>query len=434
MERTEKKYIDYCAEKKLEHSEQRKNKVNGYTVGGWIGSVGKSGDLKDGDDNLNKIVVMVRGKLAQEDILEDFAEGGLYTKYLIGEIHADFLDLDNKEDIATTNRQEIKRDDPRYEALRRWVGEELKHIQKCWTDLRNKGGTKVALQIPAVKEWFDKLKQPTKKKAEALFGKINQIALGSDAERRTLLKHGILAFESLMYKENLDALDKISPSNFKQLAEIFANLDDIEATMYHQIVKERIAVIKALHDKVQSNALEKIVQKHLYDHLWLLDPAWDRATETPLMEQQVKTAFAKINAKLKTSEKNARFDIKYKSSSGKHIIIELKRADRVVKTTELMEQVDKYRDALTKILESTNKSNEPIEIVCIVGKDLSDWSNPTKKEESIRSLAVKHIRVVLYQQLIEDAYRGYEAYLSKDKEAGKIFKLIGDIEKISDKS
>jgi hypothetical protein len=99
-----------------------------------------------------------------------------------------------------------------------------------------------------------------------------------------------------------------------------------------------------------------------------------------------------------------------------------------------MEQVDKYRDALTKILESTNKSNEPIEIVCIVGKDLSDWSNPTKKEESIRSLAVKHIRVVLYQQLIEDAYRGYEAYLLKDKEAGKICKLIGDIEKISAKS
>jgi hypothetical protein len=429
-----KKYIDYCAEKKLDHSEQRKNKINGYTVGGWIGSVGKSGDLKDGDDNLNKIVVMVRGKLAQEDILEDFAEGGLYTKYLIGEIHADFLDLDNKEDIATTNRQEIKKDDPRYEALRRWVGEELKHIQKCWTDLRNKGGTKVALQIPVVKEWFDKLKQPTKKKAEALFGKINQIALGSEAERRTLLKHGILAFESLMYKENLDALDKISPSNFKQLAEIFANLDDIEATMYHQIVKERIAVIKALHDKVQSNALEKVVQKHLYDHLWLLDPAWDRATETPLMEQQVKTAFVKINTKLKAAEKNARFDIKYKSSSGKHIIIELKRADRVVRTTELMEQVDKYRDALTKILESTNKSNEPIEIVCIVGKDLSDWSNPTKKEESIRSLAVKHIRVVLYQQLIEDAYRGYEAYLLKDKEAGKICKLIGDIEKISAKS
>jgi len=428
-----KKYIGYCGKQKLEHAEEREHKVDGHTVSGWIGCVGKSGDLKDGEDNLNKIVIMVRGKLAQEDILEDFAEGGLYTKYLIGEIHADFLDLDNKEDIATTNRQEIKKDDPRYEALRKWVGDELKHIEKQWTDLRNKGGAKVALQIPAVKEWFDKLKQPTKKKAEALFGKINQIALGSEDERRTLLKHGILAFESMMYKENLDALDNISPDNFKQLAEVFANLDDIEATMYHQIVKERIAVINTLHKKVQSNVLEKVVQKHLYDHLWLLDPSWDRATETPLMEQQVKTAFSKIDAKLKADEKKGRFDIKYKSSSGKHIIIELKRANRVVKTTELMDQVDKYRDALTKILESTNKASEPIEIICIVGKDLGDWTNPAKKEESIRSLAVKSIRVVLYQQLIEDAYRGYEAYLEKEKEAGKVFKLIDDIEKTPEK-
>ena len=89
-----------------------------HQVAGWIGTALGSGDLKDGEDNLNKIVIMVRGKLAQEDILEDFTEGGLYTKYLIGEIHADFLDVDNEEDIATSNRQEIIKDDLRYLARR----------------------------------------------------------------------------------------------------------------------------------------------------------------------------------------------------------------------------------------------------------------------------------------------------------------------------
>jgi len=60
---------------------------------------------------------MVRGKLAQEDILKDFTEGGLFSKYLIGEIHADFLDITSKEDIATSSRQEVKKDDERYIAL-----------------------------------------------------------------------------------------------------------------------------------------------------------------------------------------------------------------------------------------------------------------------------------------------------------------------------
>ena len=72
---------------------------------------------------------MVRGKLAQEDILEDFPESSIYTKYLIGEIHADFLDLDQEDDIATSNRQEVIKDDFRYIALRKWVDDELKNIR-----------------------------------------------------------------------------------------------------------------------------------------------------------------------------------------------------------------------------------------------------------------------------------------------------------------
>ncbi|MCX6008907.1 MAG: hypothetical protein NTW48_02515, partial [Chloroflexi bacterium] len=74
------KYVSYCRKGKLKESTKRPNNIgkNGYEVSGWIGSVMKSGDLKDAlGDNLNKIVIMVRGKLAQEDILEDFVEGGI---------------------------------------------------------------------------------------------------------------------------------------------------------------------------------------------------------------------------------------------------------------------------------------------------------------------------------------------------------------------
>jgi hypothetical protein len=125
-----------------------KNPAQKFRVTGWIGTVRESGDLKDDDDNLNKIVVMVRGKMAQEDILEDFNEGGMYSKYLIGELHADFLDLNERQDMATSSRQKIIEDDTRYVALRAFIQQELKHIQNKWTDLRNKRGTEEAMQIP----------------------------------------------------------------------------------------------------------------------------------------------------------------------------------------------------------------------------------------------------------------------------------------------
>ena len=130
-------YIELCNNSEnFEHEEKREGLIQykhntqdrTYHVKGWIGTVTTPSALTDKDvkENLNKIVIMVRGKIAQEDILEDIREAGFYNKYLIGEIHADFLDDDELLDIATTNRQEIMKDDPRYISLRNWIKSELR--------------------------------------------------------------------------------------------------------------------------------------------------------------------------------------------------------------------------------------------------------------------------------------------------------------------
>jgi len=425
------KYISYCRKNTLLENKKRPNVIgrNGYEVSGWIGSMAKAGLLKDNlGDNLNKIVIMARGKLAQEDILEDFVEGGMYTKYIIGELHADFLDTDEREDSATTSRQEIKKDDPRYVALKDWVLGELKNIQSLWTKLRNKEGAEWALQIPAIKEWFTSLGKDDRGHAESLFGKLNQLSIDSDEQKKTLLSHAVLAFESFRYKNNLNALEDISVENIQAFSEIFANLDDIEATLYHQIIGERLEVVKALQDKIEDNVLEKVIQKYLYEHLWLLEPSWERATETPLLEQQVKTAFAKLDAKLTKEEKEGRFDIKYKTTSKKHVIIELKRAEKSINSFDIAKQVSKYRNALKKILTAADKGQEPIEIVCVVGKPPSDWIDPAIEQESRDSLEKVHIRIVRYQELIEDSYSNYQAFLKKSDEVGRVSRLIKNIE------
>lgn len=45
-----------------------------FAVTGWIGAARTVSDLKDADtkDNLNKIGLIMRGKLAHEDLLEEF--------------------------------------------------------------------------------------------------------------------------------------------------------------------------------------------------------------------------------------------------------------------------------------------------------------------------------------------------------------------------
>ena len=444
------KYVELCTNlENPEHNEKRDGKINvtvtqgdnttkdlNEYIKGWIGTVRKPMDLtdtnvdekKDINENLNKIVIMVRGKLAQENILDDFRQSGFYTKYLIGEIHADFLDMDDLDDIATTSRQEIIKDNTRYDALKDWIKNELFHIREKWDEWRSKKVDEEVGQIPALNAWLQELEPKTRKQADTLFRKIGQLHIDEHDDRILLYKHTALAFENLLYKEALDQLDQISVENIPAFMEILGNFDDIEISLYYQMIQERLRIIAKLQEITDDNAVEKVVQECLYDHLWLLDPSWDRATETPLMEQNVKKEFGKLDAKLSPEEKSGRFDIKYKMSSGKHIIIELKRSTRTMDEYELIAQVDNYRNALEKLVKETGK-NEPVEVICIVGKSLKQWeTSAEKEEESRKSMAARNIRVIYYQELIENSYRSYKEFLEKNQEAGRAFRLIKSIE------
>ena len=399
---------------------------SGYHVKGWIGLVKESGLLQDGDDNLNKLAILARGKVASDTILDTFREGGLYTKYLIGELEADFLDLTDKDDIATSSRQDFLQDDERFAALRGFIEKELKFLQQQRARYKEEEGSKKAEEIPEIKEWFQGLKGDARKSARKLFGRINAIAI-DDQHRKTLYRHGVLAFEHLHYKEKLNELNHLDIGDLEIAVKLFSELDDIEASWYYQITQGRLDVVRKLKEHIDDDALEKVIQEHIYSHLWLLDPSWDRATETPSMEESVKVAFDEISEKSPKEEKRGRIDIRYKKSSGKHIIIELKRASVKTETSVLLNQVDKYREAVRKQARLVG-DEDTIETICLVGTELKDWSTKELKEESVKTLQPKNIRVVTYQQLIRDAEVSYNNYLEKSRERGRINKLLEAIE------
>ena len=395
---------------------------------GWIGTTFESGQLKDANESLNKIVVMVRGKVAKEDILADLDETGLYSKFLIGEIHADFLDEDDAEDIATTSRQSIIEDDQRYIQLKNAVSNELKHIQSRWTRLRNKEGRKTAEQIEAIRRWFTDLGRDDKRRAEAVFGKINQIAIEDSSQRATLFKYGVLAFESLKSKQNLDALADVSGESIIEFGKVFGTLDELEASLYHQIVSGRVSVVRALMEQVDRNAKERVIQEYLFEHLWLLDPSWERASSTPLMEARVGKEFAKISGKLTADEKRSRIDIKYRTTAGTHVIVELKRPSASTNTLSLLGQITRYTSALRKIIRELDDEHSQIEMVCVLGHEPSDWADADSRIRSEEALSAYGARVVFYNQLIENAFKAYQSFLDRSEEAGRIVRLLKEID------
>ena len=416
---------------RLEHQQCRPTEISDdtptMTIQGWIGTAHAAGDLKDTETNesINNIVILIRGKLAQEAILDEFGEGGVYRSYVFGEIHADFLDDDDLDDIATTSRQRIIEDDPRYEALKAKLQTELNVIKNQWTDLRNQQGTTIATTNPHIHEWFQSLTGDHKVAARRLFGRINQLPIDDQDELRQLFISGIMAFEKLKLRSLLSRFEDLSLGNLEALSAIFAQLDDLEATAYYQITKDRIKMIERLEQIVDDDEWEKVIQRHLYDHLWLLDPSWERATDQSRMETTVKRALDSEVVKLSDEEKNRRIDIYYANYAGKHVIIELKRYSRGLHFDAIHSQCRRYRTATRRALRQLRRGDEHIELIVLIGRNLLEWEDDLQSEvEDRRTLGALDATVVSYDELITKAQRAYREYTVQHEQLGRIYRLI----------
>ncbi len=406
-------------------------KKSNISLSGWIGTVSNPSQLKDEEgDNLNRLAVFMRGKMAQEDILDEFGQKEIYADYIIGELHCEQLDLDDHGDIATSSRQSLKQDDPRFEALRRIVLSELRHIAGKWSDWRRSDGAKTAMAVPAVSTWLQNLRGDTKKKAERWIGRLNTIRSPDESDKKELLKASILAFESYRRKEELDRLENIKDENLEQILEIFQNIDDLELSYYGQIVKLRIQVIRTLQDKLKENDKELVLRDYIFDHLWLLDPGWERVKGSEHAETQVNEFLKKNSDALKNAEKKARIDIGYRTTGGKHVIVELKRASVAVPLDDLTKQIRKYRDGVKKILEKTTFKAWPIEIICLVGKPPPEWNDAsgTGRQGVIDSLKTVDARIVFYDELLTNAQQAYGDYLEEHVKVDKLWEVFNAID------
>lgn len=396
---------------------------------GWIGSVSSTSVLKPADlggESLNAISLFVRGKMAQEDVLRTTdSRAGLFTQYLLGELHADFLDSDDQPDIATSSRQSIVEDDPRFVALLTFLRQEIPAIGTSWNRARENEGEKQARNIASVDKWFQTLQGTDKTAARQFFGKINRIP-ADEASKRRLMTNGVIAFEGLRRRRRLDAIEQAEEQNLPLLIDALNSMDDIEAAAFYEIARDRIAIIQKFENLVDSDSRERVLHEYLFDHLWLLDPTWERTT-TPVSEKTIRSIIDKrsgVDSEILAS----RVDIKYRKSEGVHVIVELKRASVKTSASQLYAQIEKYHDGVMSHLRATEGENVDLQIVCVIGQDLSDYTRVDGRKHAREMLGVLGARALRYEKLIEDAKAQYQDYLDRYKTLGPIREVLAAIE------
>ena len=398
-----------------------------WRVSGWLGTARKPKDLDDDEaGNLNGIVVFARGRLFHENVLDRLNDGRLYTKYLTGQIEADFLDADDQPDIATSDRQRVQEDDERYIQLIAFLGSQLNKLEKRWNEWRRKHEVEKAKEnSPALAEWLETLPEGYRKSAETLIAKLSALPVDDEDDRKLMYRHGILAFERMKLRGSTDEF-VTSVESADRLLAVLADRDSLEASLYRDIVKSRLDAIRDFQTIIDEDAKERVLQKYLFDHLWLLDPAWERATGSQIMESRLTTEGVLVDD-LTEKERLGRVDIAYRTQAGKHVIVELKKVGRKMGLLELVEQGQTYVDKLKKILREQNVTTPDIEVVFVLGKAVDEEStNPERLKASMASIAPGS-RIVHYDTLIRGAQEGYSAYIDQSKALDKLEKIVDRI-------
>lgn len=396
-----------------------------FSVTGYVASVYQPKNLGSKEDSANIFSVFANGRVFAENILDEANSAKYYQNYLVGEIHADFLD-DDDIDRATASREAVKRDDPRYQALLGFVRTTLEGIGDQWDDWRTELGLDPSDKGNAgVNEWLLTL---TDKRdltiAKRLMTSIKNATIHSDdtkndAAKKILYRGAIIGFEKLKLRKQLDKLASVTDVLSAEFATIFGSLNDVEEAAYSEITKQRLEIIKKFKDITSDpSALEKVAQKYLFEHLWLLDPSWDRVTGRGEMEK-ILTEYIK---KRDPDSTGARLDITYRASSGRHIVVELKKPGLTsLSFVNLYEQVRKYKAAVEEYYKDKlpGKPQPPIDIYVLIAKTPSGFT-----EADRRSLAEQNGQIITYQQLITDAINAYQTYLDAMQRTGTLETIL----------
>lgn len=112
--------------------------------------------------------------------------------------------------------------------------------------------------------------------------------------------------------------------------------------------------------------------------------------------------------------------------------VELKRADRIVTTSEMIKQVKKYHDALNKVLSAIYQTNYSFEILFVLGRPIDNNDSIENRELVANILKPMNARVVYYQELIENAYKAYNEYIAANKQSQPLIDMFSQLESSMD--
>ena len=340
-------------------------------ITGWVGMA----KTPYKNEEFAGVRIYVRGKIAS--ITRDFGLPSGFSgefvarSYLVGEIHADWLD--DREDLIQTHRQDILWSSDLGQAFSKWGQQIIKEVANAGREpRRNKVSEQFLVKSDLKRVAHHRYNDPELEKTVLDLGeKIGKFASEEELDNIDYiegLREIILTVAPHMllvntFKKIQDMAGRDGRVDLRDLIRLFKTSKIAQLASYGQIVAEKVKVIDIFEQSIRDKSVkEKQLQKLLENAPWLIDPKWEPITANQQF-RSFRDAFQAwfkkkykqeiiTSASLCHDDKRPDFIFLHLENSIK--LVEIKPPGHVFNDTDWV-RLNRYYDALEEFLR-TNKS------------------------------------------------------------------------------
>ncbi len=361
---------------------------NGLDVSGWIGFLNESSQRQRGID------IFATGKAVELGSYFNLSSthAQFARAYLVGEIHADFLDADH--DLVSTARNSVVWETREAQALEKWGQGVLTHLFNQWVTLRRQKKEEDVIKTAKFDVWLTTRTSAEQRVAQRM---LKLLAADDSMDPSSLvpvLEHVKASVENVAFRELIEKIED-QGATAKSVIELFADWRVIEAREHLKLADGRLAAIQQLDKYIDEGALEvQEIQPLIEQNLWMLEGTWSEATGQTTYTKMLRNQFPETS---KTPEEEKRLDILGVSANGFLTIVELKRPQTTLARTHLT-QIEEYVEwAENNIVGNGPEAPAGVRGLLIVGKLNSALRGTVKRLEA------HGVRVETFRDLRERA-------------------------------
>ena len=323
-----------------EYNNEEIKPETGWTVSGWIGALNRTTPDIDGIDR--GIVLMARGKLVQEPFVFEAVVGQQYAlSYLIGELHAEFVD--EAEDTVGTTRNSLVWDTEANMALKEWGQKEVNKIAREWGKKRNEDNARQLQENDLYVEFQKQAEEIGNKRALKLADRLVRQAIDQNptagVERiESIIQTSLDFLEFDAFREIAEDLAEADFEDVEKLLNLFREWEIVEAKEMAKVTQGRIDTIEKFQKHIESNALEvPTLHSFLKEFPWVIDPRWTLVADEVTYSQLLRDKFPEDSDVL---ESDRRIDFLCVGESTNLVVVEIKRPQAKASVKELNQLVD----------------------------------------------------------------------------------------------